>query len=64
MLENEKERGKEIANLPPLEKNNLVARLMFGQHWQKAREALIMLMEAWGIAASSIPDTQGGDTYE
>lgn len=64
MLENEKERGRKIAHLSPVEKDKLVAQLMFGEHWQKAREALIMLLQSWGIDASSIPDTQGGDTHE
>ena len=64
MLEKERERGKKIAHLSSEEKNELVAQLMFGQHWREAREALIMLLASWGIGVSIPPDTQGGEPHE
>ena len=64
MFEQEKERGRKRANLSPAEKNDLVARLMFGEHWQKAAEVLLMLMEIWGIDPARIAHAQGGEGHE
>jgi hypothetical protein len=61
MLEHEKERGKRLANLSRQEKDDLVAQLMFGQQWQRAREAMQMLMHIWGISAASVPEAEGSE---
>lgn len=50
MLEMEKERGKKLAHLSTKEKDELIAKLMFGEDWKKARQAMLLLMETWGIA--------------
>lgn len=50
MLENEKERGRSLAHLSTEEKDELIAKLMFGEDWKKARQAMLLLMETWGIA--------------
>ena len=50
MLEEEKERGRKLARLSNEEKDELIAKLMFGEDWKKAREAVLLLMETWGIA--------------
>jgi hypothetical protein len=50
VLEDEKERGRKLAHLSPEEKDKLIAKLMFGEDWSKAREAMQLLMETWGIA--------------
>jgi hypothetical protein len=63
MLEHEKERGKAIAEMPPPERNKLVARMMFGEHWEHAQMAMFMLMGAWGVAPAppggGPPGTEG-----
>ncbi len=64
MLEHEKERGRRIAHLSLEEKNKLIAQLMFGQHWQEARDALIMLLQSWGVDVSGNPDAQRGNSHE
>ena len=50
MLEEEKERGRRLARLSNEEKDKLIAKLMFGKDWKKACEAMLLLMESWGIA--------------
>ncbi len=50
MLEDEKVRGRKLAHLSTEEKDELIAKLMFGEDWKKAREAMQLLMETWGIA--------------
>ncbi len=50
MLENEKERGRKLAHLSTDKRDELIAKLMFGQDWKKARRAMLLLMETWGIA--------------
>jgi hypothetical protein len=50
MLEEEKERGRKLAHLSTEKKDELIAKLMFGEDWKKAREAMLLLMETWGIA--------------
>lgn len=50
MLENEKERGRNLAHLSTEKKDELIAKLMFGEDWKKARQAMLLLMETWGIA--------------
>jgi hypothetical protein len=50
MLEKEKERGRKLAHLSDQEKGELIAKLMFGEDWKKARQAMFLLMETWGIA--------------
>lgn len=50
MLENEKERGRKLAHLSTEDKDKLIAKLMFGEDWKKARQAMLLLMETWGIA--------------
>lgn len=50
MLENEKERGRNLAHLSTEEKDEFIAKLMFGEDWKKARQAMLLLMETWGIA--------------
>jgi hypothetical protein len=50
VLENEKERGRSLAHLSTEEKDELIAKLMFGEDWKKARQAMLLLMETWGIA--------------
>ena len=64
MFEEEKERGKALAKLPQSEKNDIIARLMFGEHWQRAVEALLMLMETWGIDPAKIAEAQKGGDHE
>jgi hypothetical protein len=49
MLEEEKERGRKLAHLSTEKKDELIAKLMFGEDWKKAREAMLLLMETWGI---------------
>ena len=60
MLEHEKERGRTIGRLSPPERNELVARMMFGQGWQQAQMAMFMLMGAWGVAPAGPPPGSGG----
>lgn len=55
MLEEEKERGKAIAKMPPAERSKLVARMMFGESASVAPMALFMLMGAWGVAPPGPP---------
>jgi hypothetical protein len=55
MFEGERERGIGLARLPREERDELVTRLMFGRHWLRAREAMLMLMHAWGIATPDVP---------
>ncbi|MBC7261118.1 MAG: hypothetical protein H5T63_03810 [Chloroflexi bacterium] len=55
MLEEEKEKGKAIAKLPPAERNKLIARMMFGEGAPQAQMAMFMLMGAWGIAPPGPP---------
>ena len=50
MLENEKERGRNLAHLSTDERDVLIAKLMFGEDWKKAHQAMLLLMETWGIA--------------
>jgi len=50
VLENEKDRGRSLAHLSTEEKDELIAKLMFGEDWKKARQAMLLLMETWGIA--------------
>jgi len=50
VLENEKERGRNLAHLSTEEQDALIAKLMFGEDWKKARQAMLLLMETWGIA--------------
>jgi hypothetical protein len=59
MLEQEKEKGKAIARMPPPERNKLVARMMFGENWEQAQMALFMLMGAWGVAPGPPPGAGG-----
>jgi hypothetical protein len=54
MFENERERGVALALLPREERDELVTRLMFGRHAPRAREALGMLLHAWGIQIADI----------
>jgi hypothetical protein len=58
MLEEEKERGKRIAGCSPRDRNALLARLIFGEDWGRARDAMALLMESWGIA-QTLADTKG-----
>jgi hypothetical protein len=51
MFERERERGIRLARLARGERDALVARLMFGRHWQRARKAMLGLIHAWGIGA-------------
>jgi hypothetical protein len=55
MLEQEKEKGKAIAQMPPPERSKLIARMMFGEKWEQAQLAMFMLMGAWGIAPGPPP---------
>jgi hypothetical protein len=59
MQENEKERGKGIGQLPPPERNKLIARMMFGDDWEMAQMAMFMLMGAWGVAPPPPPGAGG-----
>jgi hypothetical protein len=64
MLDQEKERGRAIGRMPPQERNNLVARMMFGQAWEHAQMAIFMLMGAWGVAPQGPPPGHGGPPPE
>jgi hypothetical protein len=59
MLEQEKERGRAIGRMSPPERNELVARTMFGEGWQQAQMAMFMLMGAWGVAPPGPPPDHG-----
>jgi hypothetical protein len=59
MLEQEKEKGRAIARMPPPERNNLVARMMFGESWEQAQMAMFALMGAWGVAPGPPPGAGG-----
>jgi hypothetical protein len=50
VLDEEKERGRKLAHLSDGEKDELIAKLMFGDGWEKARDAVLLLMETWGLA--------------
>jgi hypothetical protein len=52
MLEREREKGIKLARLSRVEKDEMVAQLMFGRHWKSAREAMHMLMQTWGLSPS------------
>ncbi|MGD8794668.1 MAG: hypothetical protein PVF47_19115 [Anaerolineae bacterium] len=60
MIEKEKERGRAIAHMPPPERNELLARMMFGEDWPQAQMAIFMLMGAWGIAPGPPPGAGPG----
>jgi hypothetical protein len=60
MLEQEKQKGKAIAKMSPPERNALIARMMFGKHWQEAQMAMFMLMGAWGVAPTPPPGAPAG----
>jgi hypothetical protein len=60
MLEEQKERGRKIAQMPPPERNQFIARMMFGDDAEKAQMALFMLMGSWGIAPPGPPPGAGG----
>lgn len=55
MMEHEKEKGKAIAHMPPPARNQLVARMMFGEAVEQAQMGLFMLMGAWGVAPPGPP---------
>jgi hypothetical protein len=55
MIEQEKERGKAIGQMPPPERNKLIARMMFGEEWPQAQMAMFVLMGAWGVAPEPPP---------
>ena len=59
MLEQEKEKGRAIAHMPPPERNKLVARMMFGESWEQAQIAMFALMGAWGVAPGPPPGLGG-----
>lgn len=59
MLEQEKEKGKAIARMPPPERNKLIARMMFGEGAAQAQMAMFMLMGMWGIAPGPPPGAGG-----
>jgi hypothetical protein len=59
MLEQEKEKGKGIAHMPPPERNKLVARMMFGESWEQAQMGMFALMGAWGVAPGPPPGAGG-----
>jgi hypothetical protein len=59
MLEQEKEKGRAIARMPPPERNKLVARMMFGEGAEQAQMAIFMLMGMWGIAPGPPPGADG-----
>lgn len=59
MLEQEKEKGKAIAHMPPPERNKLTARMMFGEGAEQAQGAMFMLMGMWGIAPGPPPGAGG-----
>jgi hypothetical protein len=59
MMEQEKEKGRAIAQMPPPERGKLVARMMFGQGWEQAQMAMLMLMGAWGVAPGPPPGAEG-----
>lgn len=58
MLEKEKERGQKLAHLSDQERDELIARLIFGEDWKKAHEAMLLLMETWGIAEAAISESE------
>lgn len=64
MFEQEKERGVRLARLSRVEKDELVAKLMFGRHWAKAKDAMLMLMHAWGIAQAGAAGVPGANEHE
>lgn len=59
MLENEKEKGRSLAHLPPPERNKLVARMMFGENAEQAQQGMFMLMGMWGVAPGPPPGAEG-----
>ena len=59
MLDQEKDRGRHIAQMPPPERNRLIAKMMFGDSWQQAQMAMFMLMGAWGVAPAPPPGAGG-----
>jgi hypothetical protein len=64
MFEQERERGIGLARLPRGQRDEMVARLMFGRHWKEARTALLMLMGAWGLGAANSSETGGVGDHE
>lgn len=54
MFEGERERGIGLARLPRGERDRLVTQLMFGRDWHRAREAILLLMHAWGIGTAAV----------
>jgi hypothetical protein len=59
VLENEKEKGRSLAHLPPPERNKLVARMMFGENAEQAQQGMFMLMGMWGVALGPPPGAEG-----
>lgn len=59
MLENEKEKGRSLAHLPPPERNRRIARMMFGENAEQAQQGMFMLMGMWGVAPGPPPGAAG-----
>jgi hypothetical protein len=59
MQDREKARGRAIGQMPPPERNRLIARMMFGEDWEQAQMAMFMLMGAWGVAPGPPPGAGG-----
>jgi hypothetical protein len=64
MFEQERERGVRLARLSRMERDELVAKLMFGRHWDKAKDAMVMLMHAWGISETGPAVVRGANEHE
>lgn len=64
MFEQERERGVRLARLSRKEKDELVAKLMFGRHWDKAKDAMVMLMHTWGIGKAGAAVVRGANEHE
>lgn len=64
MFEQEKERGVRLARMSRVEKDELVAKLMFGRHWAKAIDAMVMLMHAWGIGKAGAAVVRGANEHD
>ena len=61
MFEAERERGRQLVGLSETNRNERIAKMMFGEDWFKGHKALKMLMASWGVASSVDVPPDGGD---
>jgi hypothetical protein len=64
VLDEHKEHGRQIAAISASERNKLIARLIFGRDWERAGEALGLLMESWGAPVANEAERVSAEAEE